>query len=313
MKGRDLLLAGALAAPLAAGGPAEARVTIKPLNINAPVTMPADLMADSRRKLQEGDATGALADLKALLVKQPDDVRALDAAGVAYDRLGRYDLAAHYYLAALTLEPGSSVVENNFGYSLFLAGDFEAARAHLERAARGGDPDAAEAARRTLAILDRRRPVVVAVDDSALVHVERVNAHEQRLVLPTPALAAQAQVEHALAKPAPLARETRPTPATYAQAAATTHARADRSTNHDRVSVVEAKPPLVEDRLQPQWPGREGAREGLTTMAAVGSRVFDQARGPNPLFDSDDPELNAFAEKMHQRQSLDEPIPAWAR
>lgn len=57
-----------------------------------------------------------------------DKVRALNAMGAAYDKLGRFDLSDRYYKAALELEPRSIAVLNNFGYSHFLRGDMARAR-----------------------------------------------------------------------------------------------------------------------------------------------------------------------------------------
>lgn len=49
--------------------------------------------------------------------KAPSDARVLNAFGVVYDKLGRFDLAQRYYAQAAQLDPGSLVVASNVAYS----------------------------------------------------------------------------------------------------------------------------------------------------------------------------------------------------
>ena len=49
--------------------------------------------------------------------RDPRDVKALNALGVVYDKLGRFDLSARYYNEARAIEPESQIVARNMGYS----------------------------------------------------------------------------------------------------------------------------------------------------------------------------------------------------
>jgi tetratricopeptide (TPR) repeat protein len=62
----------------------------------------------------------ALDDLQIARERSPSDVRVLNAFGVVYDKLGRFDLSARYYAQALTVDPKSSIVSQNMAYSLAL-------------------------------------------------------------------------------------------------------------------------------------------------------------------------------------------------
>ncbi|HEX7761004.1 MAG TPA: LytR C-terminal domain-containing protein [Caulobacteraceae bacterium] len=64
----------------------------------------------------------ALDLLQIARMKKPDDVRVLNAFGVVYDKLGRFDLSARYYGQAAVLDPGSAIVSANMAYSLALQG-----------------------------------------------------------------------------------------------------------------------------------------------------------------------------------------------
>lgn len=72
------------------------------------------------------DATAAILDLdygRALDLLQlarrdhERDARILNAFGVVYDKLGRFDLSARYYAQALAIDPGSEIVKGNLAYS----------------------------------------------------------------------------------------------------------------------------------------------------------------------------------------------------
>jgi hypothetical protein len=63
----------------------------------------------------------ALKHLQTARTANPNDVRVLNAFGVVYDKLGRFDLSARYYDQALRADPGSQVVLANVAYSKKLA------------------------------------------------------------------------------------------------------------------------------------------------------------------------------------------------
>jgi tetratricopeptide (TPR) repeat protein len=84
----------------------------------------ADLSPDDRyyeaaaAAIIRRDYAEALDDLQAARARKPDDIRVLNAFGVVYDKLGRFDLSARYYAQAKVLDPGSEIVSNNIAYSL---------------------------------------------------------------------------------------------------------------------------------------------------------------------------------------------------
>lgn len=64
----------------------------------------------------------ALDYLQTARAADPTDVRVLNAFGVVYDKLGRFDLSRRYYEQARVLAPDSAVVATNEAYSLRLQG-----------------------------------------------------------------------------------------------------------------------------------------------------------------------------------------------
>lgn len=65
----------------------------------------------------------------------PEDVRVLNALGVVYDKLGRFDLSGRYYALALQRDPASTVVAANVAYSQTLQ-----ARSRTDLDLRQADP-----------------------------------------------------------------------------------------------------------------------------------------------------------------------------
>jgi tetratricopeptide (TPR) repeat protein len=76
----------------------------------------------------------ALDLLQVALERHPGDVRVLNAFGVVYDKLGRFDLSARYYARALALGPTSSVLANNMAYSHQLQGEHQTGTPTSDRA-----------------------------------------------------------------------------------------------------------------------------------------------------------------------------------
>lgn len=64
----------------------------------------------------------ALDLLQRARARSASDIRVLNAFGVVYDKLGRFDLSARYYAQALQLDPASRVVAENLAYSDQLQG-----------------------------------------------------------------------------------------------------------------------------------------------------------------------------------------------
>jgi Flp pilus assembly protein TadD len=77
-------------------------------------------------------------------------VRALNAAGIAFDLLGRSREAQQSYRAALALQPDDRAARNNLGLSLALSGAYEQAIAELSKLTL--DPGATPRMRQNLAL-----------------------------------------------------------------------------------------------------------------------------------------------------------------
>ena len=139
--------------------------------------------------LASNDVPGAVAAFRAALADNPQSVDALNGLGIAFDRLGRYDIARGYYDMALALAPDSPLVLNNLGYSLYLQGQDAAAIPFLRRALAIQVPgDVGPAPRILTMIADRMRHAVVASETVSaraepVARVEMSANGEQRLVL----------------------------------------------------------------------------------------------------------------------------------
>ena len=121
---KRLVLAAALAASL--GGCASFHhfaqwVRIKPV---APASLGArpsnrvdSYYASAKAAIARRDYADALELLQAAREQKADDFRVLNAFGVVYDKLGRFDLSERYYAQAKTLDPASAILVNNIAYS----------------------------------------------------------------------------------------------------------------------------------------------------------------------------------------------------
>lgn len=209
------LLAGAaagamVAVPAQAGRGRDAEGPVLGVPVVHPAAPQARGYAEGVRLLEAGDVANALAAFRAGLAEDPTSVDLLNGMGVAYDRMGQFDLSASYYRAALALEPGSARTLNNRGYSLYLQGRAAEAQLLLERARDAGDPDVANAATRVLALIhgqapaarQEAAPVRIA---AAAARIERLNEGEVLLVLDAPASPGPVQLGEA----ASLTREAR--------------------------------------------------------------------------------------------------------
>lgn len=149
-----------------------------------------------RGLLAAGDVTGAIAAFRTALVEAPQSVDALNGLAVCYDRLGRYDISRAYYDSALAIEPGSALVLNNLGYSLFLQGKLQAAIPLLQKAVASNDAAARATGQRVLNLVaaKMRNDAAQASTAVALAEVQAPRARvemsangEQRLVFAGPA------------------------------------------------------------------------------------------------------------------------------
>ena len=117
------------------------RVSIRPAPAALSPALPADegLYRDAASAIKQRDYATALDLLEAARDRDPRDPRVLNAFGVVYDKLGRFDLSAEYYAQAEKLDPGSPIVANNLAYSELLQGKKAAAPAALAQRSNSGE------------------------------------------------------------------------------------------------------------------------------------------------------------------------------
>ena len=299
--------------------------------------------ATGKRLLAADDPVGALAAFKRSLTVSPNSVDALNAVGVSYDQLGRTDLARSFYEAGLAIDPASPRLLNNLGYSLFISGDRAAAITPLRVAAAAGDPEAAAAARATLAMIAEkvtpRAPSAATIEPTPAARIELTNDGEQRLVfgptqreqvaatddaamLTTVAAAWTDRDDAALrgrvrsaARAEQLALAAADTPAAAVVAPAPDRSPGPAAVAADRQPA--ALPPLVSTvarRATTPAPtdtaialvlgairadaALERRRAAAASKREVTLASGDPAQRTAAVFDSDDPELNAFAARM---------------
>lgn len=86
--------------------------------LEASTVSPSDrIYEDAKRAIEVRDYAQALDLLQLAKQRTPNDSRVLNALGVVYDKLGRFDLSARYYQMALAAEPNSPAVLANMRYS----------------------------------------------------------------------------------------------------------------------------------------------------------------------------------------------------
>jgi len=114
-----LATAGLAACASAIGGD---EIKVRPVDNMQTLTLaPRDTLYESAvTAINERDYGRALDYLQAAKAKDPHNVKALNALGVIYDKLGRFDLSARYYAQARAVEPESKIVAENMGYSRIL-------------------------------------------------------------------------------------------------------------------------------------------------------------------------------------------------
>jgi Flp pilus assembly protein TadD len=199
--------AAALAVTLLAAGaatPASARDLPSGLRARGSAIVASDgqsALAEGRSLLAAANPVQAIAAFRMALGADPRSLAALNGLGVAYDRLGRSDLARQHFETALSIDPAASDIAYNLGWTLLKAGQFRAAIAPLQSAAAGSDAQAAAAARRALAMIAARLetpspvPELPALVQVAEARIDMVASGEAVLVLAAsprqgPALAA---------------------------------------------------------------------------------------------------------------------------
>jgi Flp pilus assembly protein TadD len=76
----------------------------------------------------------AIEELKEVVHMDPFFVKAYNALGVSYNRLGDYKNAIHFYKLALKIDPNLDYVYNNLGLAYLLYGRYDSAIASFEKA-----------------------------------------------------------------------------------------------------------------------------------------------------------------------------------
>jgi hypothetical protein len=78
------------------------------------------LYAGATHAIDQRNYATALDLLQDARERAPNDVRVLNALGVIYDKLGRFDLSGRYYSQAQVIDPASPIVSHNVAYSTLL-------------------------------------------------------------------------------------------------------------------------------------------------------------------------------------------------
>jgi Flp pilus assembly protein TadD len=128
---------------------------VQPAHSPVPATS-GDAYQDGRTLLAAGDTAGAIAAFRTALVASPQSVDAMNGLGVAYDRIGRFDLSRSWYDTALAIDPTAIPVLNNLGYSLYLQGSYAAAIPLLQQVVDSDDPAARQTGQRLLTMIAAR-------------------------------------------------------------------------------------------------------------------------------------------------------------
>lgn len=209
-----LILAMAVAGPAAARGLPD---DLKPRSTGVPASaIPgSDRLDEGRALLMASNPAQALSAFQVALAQAPQSVAALNGIAIAYDRLGRSDLARQHFEMALALEPDAADIAYNLGLALARAGQDRAAIAYLQRAAVGNDTRVAAAARRSLTQIAARLTApaptpVMAAATPAGPRIDMASSGEAVLVLAPPVAAPAVAAPTRMAAAAPPAAEPVP-------------------------------------------------------------------------------------------------------
>jgi len=97
------------------------RLAIRPASTPFETVAPAPaedrLYSQAKVAIEARDYAKALELLQVAKQSTPNDGRVLNAMGVVYDKLGRFDLSRRYYEQALAVQPNSPAVMANMEYS----------------------------------------------------------------------------------------------------------------------------------------------------------------------------------------------------
>lgn len=175
-----------------------------------------DAYQHGRSLLAAGDTAGAIAAFRAALLASPQSIDALNGLGVAYDRIGRYDLSRSWYDTALAIDPKAVLVLNNLGYSLYLQGNYAAAIPLLQQVVESDDVAASRTGQRVLTLIAARMRAD-AIEGRPVSYVEAAPARRATEVSATPAVDPSVPSARAVARAAPA---TQASPVTQVEAPA---------------------------------------------------------------------------------------------
>lgn len=88
-----------------------------PVEAAAPASAEDRAYSQAKQAIKARDYATALELLQIAKQRAPNDGRVLNALGVVYDKLGRFDLSRRYYQEALAVQPNSKAVLANLEYS----------------------------------------------------------------------------------------------------------------------------------------------------------------------------------------------------
>lgn len=101
----------------------QVHITPIPAQAFAATGLPDDSQyASAAHAIEVRDYSAALDYLQSARDHKADDVRVLNAFGVVYDKLGRFDLSTKYYAQAQAIDPSSPIIRQNLAYSAILQG-----------------------------------------------------------------------------------------------------------------------------------------------------------------------------------------------
>lgn len=92
-------------------------VRITPLTPHSTLPAADSYYEAARSAIDRRDYATALELLQAARARNDHDIRVLNAFGVVYDKLGRFDLSARYYAQAKAIDAQSPIVNANLAYS----------------------------------------------------------------------------------------------------------------------------------------------------------------------------------------------------
>lgn len=90
---------------------------IRPIEVVATGRASDAYYASAKTSIVNGRYALALEQLRAARERDPRDERVMNALGVVYDKLGRFDLSQRYYAEAAAIAPASEFVQHNMAYS----------------------------------------------------------------------------------------------------------------------------------------------------------------------------------------------------